>query len=230
MIGCTRFEVEFDEDRRRVLLDRTVGDAELIGDRGVGEALGHEREDLSLARGERLDRAPKSSEELLDHLGVERGAAGSDPGHRIDELADIGDPFLEEVSDTAGPVGEELARILDLDLLREHEDLRVGVASAQLDRGAEALVGVCRRHAYVDDADVGPAPLPFEKEGLGIVGLTDELHVLVLEQAPETGSKEDGVLDHQHPHHDIGISMSADVPPPSGLVIDKVPSTAWRRS
>ena len=55
---------------------------------GVGAALGHELQDLLLAGGEPVHRvvAP-ADQELRDDLGVQRGAAGRDPAHRVKEVA-----------------------------------------------------------------------------------------------------------------------------------------------
>ena len=41
-------QVELAEDRRHVLLDRPLGDDQILGDRVVGAALGHQPEDLAL--------------------------------------------------------------------------------------------------------------------------------------------------------------------------------------
>src|SRR3954447_24731419 len=53
---AVRAEAELLEDAGHVALDATLGDAEPRGDRAVGEALGHQRHDLALARGEPGER------------------------------------------------------------------------------------------------------------------------------------------------------------------------------
>ena len=66
-------------------------------------------EHLALARGELVERAVvAAAEELRDDLGVERGAAGGDALHRVDELAHVGDAVLEQVADAAAAVGQQL--------------------------------------------------------------------------------------------------------------------------
>src|ERR1700678_3406612 len=82
-----------------VLLYGAAADHELFGDGGVGAAFGHQREYLTLARGEVADRVPAAGEQLGDNLGVERAAAPGDPAQRVEELGDIRDPVLEQVAD-----------------------------------------------------------------------------------------------------------------------------------
>jgi hypothetical protein len=62
-------------------------------DAGIGAALGHQGEHVALAGGERVEPAGASAggKEVADHLGVERGAAGRDPGHGVGELVHVGD-------------------------------------------------------------------------------------------------------------------------------------------
>ena len=75
------------------------------GDGGVGPALGHQRQHLALAGGERgasVGRAGLAAEQLGHDLGVEGGAAGGDPAQRVDEVADVGHPVLEQVADAGG--------------------------------------------------------------------------------------------------------------------------------
>jgi hypothetical protein len=63
-----------------VLFHHLRGDEELGGDRGVGPALGDQREDLPLARGELRERivTPSGGQQTRDDLGVEHGAAVGD--------------------------------------------------------------------------------------------------------------------------------------------------------
>jgi hypothetical protein len=79
-----------------VRLDGLWGEEEPLTDRLVGTALGHQREDLSLAIGQRLQRMvpAASAEQLRHHLGVDGGAAPRDPAHRVRELVDVRDPVF----------------------------------------------------------------------------------------------------------------------------------------
>ena len=94
------------------------------------------------------------ADELRDDRRVERGAALADAPHRRDELVDVGDAVLEQVADALGALGEELERVGGLEVLREHEHAGLRVLLADLRRRPQALVGLRRRHADVDDRDV----------------------------------------------------------------------------
>jgi len=80
-----------------------------------------------------------------DDLGIERGAAGRDTGDRVDELADVGDPVLEQVADSAGTRPEQVGGVAGPDVLGEHQDAGAGMVAADRDRGAQPFVGVIRR-------------------------------------------------------------------------------------
>ena len=73
---------------------------------------------------------------------------------RVDELGDVADAVLEQVADATGTVGEQLGRVAALDILAEHEDRRPGDPAAELDRRAQPLVTLGRRHPDVDHRDV----------------------------------------------------------------------------
>ena len=65
-------------------------------DRGVGPALGEQREHFPLTRGEFREGVAASPgvQQVGDDLGVEHGAAIGDPGDRVDEVADVRNPVL----------------------------------------------------------------------------------------------------------------------------------------
>ena len=67
----------------------------------VRAALGHQGEDLPLARRELLERIdlPASREELFDDRSVDDALARCDPVQRVEQLLDAADPFLHQVSD-----------------------------------------------------------------------------------------------------------------------------------
>ena len=116
-------QAELHEDVRDVLLDRALGDHQLLGDGRVRAALGHQPEHVALARGELVERAVVAlAQQLGDRLGVQRGAALGHAPHGVDEVAHLGDAVLEQVADAAAPVGEQLGGVGALDVLREHQD------------------------------------------------------------------------------------------------------------
>jgi hypothetical protein len=119
-----RSQAEPGEDARDVLLDPTGRDDVVVSDRGIGPALGDQREDFPFPLGEGCQRvgAAARGQQLTDHLRVEHCAAAGDPGDRVDEVADVRYPVLEQVADTSGSSGEELGCGARLDVLREDQD------------------------------------------------------------------------------------------------------------
>jgi hypothetical protein len=96
-----RCETELGEDVADVLLRGVAADVEALGDRVVVVPLGHQREHLTLARGERGHRAA-AGQQLGDHLRVERGAAPRHAGQRVDELVHPAHPVLPQVAGATG--------------------------------------------------------------------------------------------------------------------------------
>ena len=146
--------------------------------------------------------------------------------HRVDELADVGDAVLQQVADAAAVAGEQLGGVALLDVLGEHEHGRLGVRARSCDRGADALVGVGRRHADVDDDDVGLVL----GDGLAAAPSASPTAATtswpcVGEQAGEPVPQEDRVLGDHDAH---GSSTTRMVGPPGGL--DDVAASRRRRA
>ena len=225
-----RGQVELGEDVRDVLLDRARRDDEGAGDRGVGLALRHQPEHLVLARGERGERpvvaVAARLHELGDDLAVERGPAGRDPAQRVEEGGDVADALLEQIADPALAGGQQLARVDRLDVLGEDQDADVGVALARLDRRAHALVGERGREAHVDDREVGLVAADDAQQARAVVGLRDDVDVVLAQQGDDPGAQQRLVLGDHDPH---GSSARIVVGPPGGLVIVSVPSSASTR-
>ena len=80
---------------------------------------------------------------------------------------------------------QQVERVGLLDVLAEHEHARAGMVGADLARGAQALVGVRRRHAHVDHGHVGLVGADLAQQVLGVAGLAGDLEARVLEQAHE---------------------------------------------
>ena len=128
---------------------------------------------------------------------------------------DVGDAVLEQVADARGVVGEQLARVGLLDVLREHEHADPGQLGADLLGGAQALVGVGRRHAHVDDRDVGLVGADLAQQVLGVAGLADDLEAGLLEQAHDALAQQHRVVGDDDPHRvnlPSGIAGSHDRP------------------
>ena len=159
-------------------------------------------------------------------LRIEGRPAVGDPAHGLDELADVGDALLQEVADADSAGCEQVARVALLDVLREHEDRRLGDAGARLDRGAQALVGVGRGHANVDDREIGAVTLDGDEERIAVPDALDDLDLLVGEQPREALAQQHRVLCDHDAH---GSSARTIVGPPAGLETVSVPSTVAAR-
>ena len=92
--------------------------------RGVRAALRHQREHAPLTRGQPVEwiLSAGAGQQLAHDLRVEHGAPGADVAHRVDELAHVGHPILQEVAHAADAATDELARVALLDVLGEQED------------------------------------------------------------------------------------------------------------
>jgi hypothetical protein len=182
-----------------VLLDRALGDPELMGDAGVRAALRHEREHFPLARREVLERILNAAggDELLDEGRIDDRCAVDDPLEGLGELVDVRDAALQQV---AAPLAarEQVGRLLDLDMRGEHENRRLGQLFADLAGGVEALDRMGGRHTDVDDGEVGPV-LPNELDQVRRVArLAHDLEARALEQAGQALAEEDVVVGEHH--------------------------------
>ena len=83
-----------------MLLDRPLRDPKLMGNPGVGAALGHEAEHLELARRKDVQRVVHtlSGDELLDERGIDDRSSLHDPLQRLDELVHIRDAALQKIA------------------------------------------------------------------------------------------------------------------------------------
>jgi hypothetical protein len=82
------------------------------------------------------------------------------------------DPAEHQVAHAVGAVADQLEHEPVLEVLAEHDDADPGFRGADLDRGAQAVVGETRRHSDVGDHDVGPvgAGQPEQIGGVGGAG------------------------------------------------------------
>ena len=120
-----------------------------------------------------------------DDLGVEHRAALADGADGVRERVEVADAVLEQVADALGAVADQVDRVALLDVLGEHEHLRVRVLLADLHRRAQAVVGVGRRHLDVDDRDVGPVRPDLAAQVDRVAGLADHVEARLLQQAAQ---------------------------------------------
>ena len=127
-----------------------------LGDPQIRLALGHQREDLALTRGQHLERvvlAPPADHQRHD-LGIERGAAGGHAAHGIGERADVGNAVLHQIANAARVVADEIHGIRLVAELGEHENAGLRMLAADRERSPQAVVSVVWWHLHVDDRDV----------------------------------------------------------------------------
>ena len=185
---------------------------------------------------------PTPGEQLGHDLRVEHRPAGGHPLQRVGKIIERADAILEEVADAASPVGEQIAGVGLLDVLREHEHGRAWHLAAGLDRGPQALVGVRRRHPHVDDRDVRAV---LDDGGHQRVAVPDRRH----DRAAGLVEQPDQPLAQQHrvvreddselcwlwtspsqSGRPAGTSANTMVGPPGGLSTLTRPSSAAARS
>ena len=193
-VACTRrcsvgagVEGELVEDARDVLLHGGVADEEALRDAAVRLALRHRREHVALARTQPVDRALRHAppQHPPDDLRIERAAAGGHAADRLDEGLDVADALLEQVADTLGAVADEVDGVALLVELREHQHADLGVARAELERGAQAVVLAARRHPHIHHRDIGTMRERATEEVVGISHLGDDLEARLGQQASD---------------------------------------------
>src|SRR4051794_40246760 len=221
-------QIELLEDAAHVLFDGVLGDDELFGDALVRASLGHQREHLALTRRELVEwSGSAATDESGDDLGVKRRATRGDTPHRVAELLEIMDAVLEEVAHALGAAADQRQGRLLGHVLRQDEHGGAGHSRAYRQRGAQAVIGVCRRHPYVGYNDVGAMRGGLPHEVVGITGLRDNLEAGLAEQADQAGAEQHLVFADYDAH---GSCARTIVPRPGGLSTDRFPSRAPTRS
>ena len=179
----------------------------------------------------RLERvlAPAAAEQQRDDLGVERRAAARHAPDSVGERVHVRHAILEQVAGALGGLREQLERVGLLDVLREHEHRRARVLGADPVGGAQALVGVGRRHPDVDHRDVGMVGSDLAQQILGVAGLAGHFEAGFLEQARQTLAQQHGVVGDHDTDFGVthtGISARSLVPAPAGESSCMLPSSA----
>jgi len=196
---------------------RALGDHELLGDRGVAQPLGHQREHVAFARAQPAERVvgPATGQQQPDHLGVDGRAPAGHPVQRLEELLDPAHPLLEQVAQPRGATGQQVGGEGLLDVRREHEHGQAGQPPPGLDGGDDALVGMRGRHPHVDDGHVGLVLVDGGQERGRAVGGRHHVERLGPQQQRQALAQQRVVLGDHDPH---GSSTRRVVGPPAGLV------------
>ncbi len=156
MLAGGGFEAEFAEDVGDVFLDGSFADEELLGDGGVGVALGHRCQDFLFAVGEVCKEIvpPATSHELGDNLRIESRAAIRYPNDCCQELGDVSYTVFQQIANRPGAGFQQLTGIFGLDILRENQDRCVRNQRPCLNGRAYALIAERRRHPDIDDRNI----------------------------------------------------------------------------
>src|SRR5699024_481832 len=133
---------------------------------------------------------------------------------------------LEEVAEAGSASGDELARVALLDVLAEHQHPHIRILLPDERGGADALVREGRRHAHVDDGEVGGERGDRAQQPVGLGDGADDLMSGVREQSGDALPEQDVVLGDHDAH---GTSATIVVGPPAGLVTVSVPLAAATR-
>src|SRR3954451_487404 len=227
-VVLARWEAELVEDRAHVLLHGGLGDVQTLADRPVRAAFGDQLEHLVLARRQRSQRAVVSGvrQQRRHHLGIEGGAAAGHPSQRAGEVRRVRHAVLEQIAEALRRLGQQLRGDADLHVLREQHDAHVRMAAADLVRGLDALVGLRRRHADVDDGHIGLVLVHRREQLVGARGLGDDFDAPAPYERRDALAHERAVVRDHDAH---GRSAVITVPIPGGLRTRSVPSSAATR-
>lgn len=195
-------EVELREDPAGVGLDGARADVELLRDPLVGVALGKEGEDLSFLRREPVHRigATRGVEHDPNNLRVDRRLAIGDPMSCIDQLLGSGDALLQQVTDTAAALAQQLDGVTSLHELREHQNTDVRVLALQRDRCLQAFGRRGRRHSHVGDDQVGSQLVHGREQPRRVRQLSDDLDAYLGQKSRDALAYEGGIVNKDYTH------------------------------
>src|SRR5262249_31081168 len=144
-----------------------------------------------------------------DDLRVDYGAPGRDAADGADEVVDVEDAVLEQVTDALGLFGEQLHGVRRLDVLREDEDATRGVARPDLARRPQSFVGERRWHRNVHDRQIRLVGADLEQQIVDIGALADHDEALILEERRKAFAQEERVLGDHDPQGPAGVLFTA---------------------
>ena len=125
--------------------------------------------------------SPSPAKETRDDRRVDHAFSLGDPTEGVDENGNVEYALLEQVADPLWMVLDQPQRVAWLDVVGEKQHANIGVLGPDRLGGTEALIGVRRRHANVDDGGVGPFQPYVPHERVRVLGLGDDLDARVLE-------------------------------------------------
>ena len=226
-----RRDAQLGEDARDVLLDRPQRDHHRVGDPLVRVPGGHELEHLPLAGRERGERVVASSlrDQPRHDERVERRAAVGDPPHRRDELLDVADPVLQQVADARRRSRPSSFSASPSSRYCDSTSTPTVGCSARISSAAlQALVGVGRRQADVDDRDVGRARAHHRQQVVGRLATCRPPRTRcrrAVARALRASSTLSSAITTR-----MGSPLCTRVPPPDGVQTRSRPPSASTRS
>jgi hypothetical protein len=211
-------QLQLHHDAAHVLFDRPLGHPELVPDPGVRPAFRHQRQHFTLARGQDPERitGAAGSDQFVNQHRIHHGGAADDPLHGLDEFRHVEDAALEQVA-AALPAGQQVQRVLHLDMCRKDQDRGLRELSTDRARRVQALGGVARRHPDVHDDKVGPPVANQRDELRGISALAYDVKAGALEQARQALAEQDVVVRKRNPGAVHGHYHDYRPAPPSRL-------------
>ena len=199
-------EVQLLERVVDVVLDRALGDRQLVGDLLVGHAGGDELEDLGLAAGQdgvlgrrrRLaaDGDPAGAQ-CLEELGRDRGGDRRLAAHHAADVLEqlLRADVLEQVAVGAGL--DRLEQVVVVLGHGEHDDRRPDAGGAD---GGHAVHARGDGHVHVHDHEIGMERPDLLQGIAAVLALAHDGHVeLGADQGRERPAEQGLVIDEQHP-------------------------------
>ncbi len=168
----------------------------------------------SSASGPRVRRAAR--DQRLDDLGVDHRTARGDGPQCLDDLLQVGDPFLQQVPQPAGALLEQVDGVGVLGVLGQDDDPDARVLGTDPAGGVDPLRGPRRRHPDVGEHDVGAV---LADRGEQLVEIRGEGRDLELGRPREQGRRalaHEVVVLREHQAQDHARTLGAPQLRPSG--------------
>jgi hypothetical protein len=118
---------------------------------------------------------------------------------RVHEFAHVADPVLEEITDAAGAIGEQLRRVLALDILAEDQHRRSRNLPASLDRRPQSFVALARWHPHIDNRHIRAMREDGLDERWPVTHLGDHDAARLLDQPRDSLANEGRILRDDDP-------------------------------
>ena len=143
-------------------------------------------------------RRPRPAYQALDDLRIHHAAAVGDPAHSVQQCLDLADAVLDQIAAPCLLALDEAKGVGELQILREHEDADLGVLATDVLGGDEPLVRAGRRHADVDQGDVGAVALDLAIERFGIGGEARDVHAALAQHRGDAVAHDGRVVGDDH--------------------------------